>query len=848
MRKAPYKIKNKDRSRNKDQRQPPPPAHYGPLNPSQLSSPLLSLPSESLLHITSFLDPKSLEALAQIDRRLWELMRDDNTWRRAFVCQYLGIGPESPLDDVKALTLRLSGGTWRNELTRRYASRESWSRSRNTAISYQPLPTSISAIYSMNDEALLSASFSLGIVSRSNPLTGKVLKGFLSPNGPLPTNPVAALVSSISICVLASDGLTAKIIWGRHNGSVSVMIHPKTMSGTQSTARILDHPEGQGHSAAILDGTWASDGHGLVTAGVDGRVKIWSVMGTRALHCVWTSEPHQPEYVFDSVPRVVEDLTNGLVVAATGSGDVIVFSGFKYPFFALDTPDLYPIQKIRIPAQLFPQPGEQSSGTSRRTQILNLSFCVSSPSKLSILVAYRNSVHFYRCDVDLPTGQANIQTYGTAGLGVIRCIQPDFSTNPSESSFIVVGTQLGIVGVYDWGSGTLSNDPLPATRHVDVFEDAHVTNVAVNPFVIVAGSSRGAIRVLDVLTLEPLRSLPAPTSSDVRQIELRGDALLASIGSKVLAWRGGNFGSSHNPKTRNKGKQAANSGPWSKQYEVKEAEQDIEDERKRLKKEAQYLNHSIGREHEQLKKLNSLGLSEREAVEYTLMLSRDEELKRRQLAGESSHEEGVFDIDESIEGHSDAHRSSPPSSPSLSPSHGHYSPRHSPRYSPPSPPVRQSASLITTAKQGQEYAKVSPSKSNAKVQVSPRFFPEPKEAGGLSGSPQNMKSGSGKGKVTSSPRSSSYLKTVQTPASATPPKVTKTSSSGDLGAWNKPLPTAAPFMSPSASSARRSPPLTSSSRTDWGSEAERIRQAEDLELRFALELSLAEAQSREENA
>ena len=91
------------------------PIHHG------IHCPILILvPSETLTAITSYLDPPSLSALAVANIYLNGHVRDDNTWRRAFFYQFLGIGPENDLDDTKALLLRRAERSWRNEFTVRY--------------------------------------------------------------------------------------------------------------------------------------------------------------------------------------------------------------------------------------------------------------------------------------------------------------------------------------------------------------------------------------------------------------------------------------------------------------------------------------------------------------------------------------------------------------------------------------------------------------------------------------------------------------------------------------------------------------------------------------------------------
>jgi len=185
--------------------------------------------------------------------------------------------------------------------------------------------------------------------------------------------------------------------------------------------------------------------------------------------------------------------------------------------------------------------------------------------------------------------------------------------------------------------------------------------------------------------------------------------------------------------------------------------------------------------------LYTLGLSEQEAVEYTLMLSRDEELLRCQSSIGEHVDEGIFDTDESS-------RDQPTSL------HGHVVPM------------------------------ASPSNSNIKVQVSPRFKPEPKEAGGLVNGPLDPQS-----TLPSPPPPFSQSILEQTsPRVITPSKqVCAVDSSYERpNAWSKPLPGTGLSALPPAQTGQ---PLPSALQTHW----------EDLELRFALEMSLAEARSRE---
>lgn len=198
------------------------------------------------------------------------------------------------------------------------------------------------------------------------------------------------------------------------------------------------------------------------------------------------------------------------------------------------------------------------------------------------------------------------------------------------------------------------------------------------------------------------------------------------------------------------------------------------------------------------------------------MLSRDEEIKRRT---EHVDEVEVIEADESSGRQSGSDSSFSLTSSSLE------------RYSPP-PLARRS-----TSGTGSSSVLVPPPISNVKVQVSPRFHPEPMRAGGLLGSPSDSRS----------PGTESFSRSKPGPTSsrATPKQASSTDSTtspAKQNAWCNPLPGTGPSASPAGPSGLVT---LSTPGTNWESEGEKISLVEDLELRFALELSLAEAQSRD---
>lgn len=244
------------------------------------------------------------------------------------------------------------------------------------------------------------------------------------------------------------------------------------------------------------------------------------------------------------------------------------------------------------------------------------------------------------------------------------------------------------------------------------------------------------------------------------------------------------------------------------------------------------MRHTIGREREQRSTLNMLGLSESEAVEYALMLSREEEEHRR-----VSHtiDEGVFEGDFENETILSVASCS-------STTHGS------------ALPVSNQSSLSSlNDHHSRTYPRAARPLTNEKVQVSPVFVPEPMEAG-VTISPLRI--------PTSLPGSATGTRSLPEVARSTSssfehfPSISSSISSSTSSlehirsAWSTPL------RSPPSSPHVGTPIL----RTSFSSSSMEIpdrRSEEELQvpmdidemdedLKFAIELSLAEARSRGE--
>jgi len=742
----------------------------------------------------------------------------------------------------------------------------------------------------MPSTTLLTASLHYGVVARSYPLTGKVLRGFLdatgTANGLGLGNPNAEFSPHVTAIALASEGRTAKVLWGFRNGEVAVTIANRAMDGSRaSAAKHVRCNVNECHEGAVRDVAWAAS-HGadgppaFVTGAADGRIKLWDA---RRVKCLWSSE-RGLGLVADPYIKVAIDFANGTLAGATESGDIVVWSGLS-PICSEEASNLHVVpQEIRItsfpPVNVPTTPA--GTGTQRELSDLYPTHVGGHPS---VLVVYKNDSYFYRVSIDLQSSEVERVAFGDGSSGFVRCLKPVFATQDGESTFIAVGYELGCISIFDWDARpTAGGISVVPSKQFEAHEDGAVTALAWNSIVLVSGSARGTVKAWDSLSFEPLRAFASPAArpavggewDGVGQILLERDVLVASVGSKVLAWKAGPV--THD-KGNVKGKQSRVSkitgvAKWQQQLEMY---RDIAESRRDLEEEQTHTRLAFGREREQQSTLAHLGLSEVEAVEYVLMLSRDEEERRRitqppSMVASGAEEEGVFMADFDDVG---------------APMSGHANPAESglaiARSSRASSSLSaQSSSSNSVVLNGRSQPRTLPSGSNQKIQVSPRMRPEPMEAG-FSTSPLggSLSSVDIHSRIavpdTSDPDhfppvsrtpSSTGASDASTPGS---PLTTWRSVSGSpesfRSAWSTqwrerysssgPSPpngfhTSSPPNPPSRVLANGPSLLTAAFVRENVTNGESIRQVpvreelegEDADLRFAIELSLAEARSR----
>ncbi|TFY68099.1 hypothetical protein EVJ58_g1187, partial [Rhodofomes roseus] len=625
----------------------------------------------------------------------------------------------------------------------------------------------------------------------------------------------------------------------------------------------------------------------FATGDAHGQVKLWDV---KQMKCVWTSI-EKDGLERDVCAKLVVDVTRGMVVAAMESNKIIVWSGLRPVLIGeREVLDHGPTELTIAPFPAF-NATQTPAGFVPLRELLDIHVSAPRDGEVGLLVAYKHDPYLYRIDVDITTSDIERFALGDGSAGSVTVVKPVFATQESETSFVLVGDQLGCISIFDWdGSTSTSKTSIAPLRKLDAHEDGAVTALAWNTIVLTSGSSRGTIKVWDSLSLTHVRTFSSPGArpavggewDGVSQIVLERTVLLASVGSRVMAWQAGPVGK--HDKAHAKGKQAKasrNSGlaKWQQQIEMY---RDIAESRRDLDEEQSHTRRTFGREREQQSTLAHMGLNEVEAVEYVLMLSRDEEEDRwLRRALSTTEDDGVFmaDFDD---------LQTPVSGPSAFIEHAP-SPAMTSRTSSFSSQSHSNGSIVIN---GRTLPRTVPLQSNHKIQVSPRMHPEPMEAGftniplnGSLSSSFNTQTSVSVPSTTdldhfppvSRTPSSTGVSVPSTPASPSAMRRSGPSSAESLrNAWTTPMSlqsvSSAPSPTPASATSspllvarKNSPPNRSSSAgpslISAGFARQTIRSSgspeftpltedaedEDEDLRLAIELSLAEARSRGEN-
>ncbi|KAH8093127.1 WD40-repeat-containing domain protein [Cristinia sonorae] len=506
-----------------------------------------SLPSRVLTNISSLLPPSSLLALGSTNKHFREHLEDEKTWKSAYYRQFLGI----PFEDIRSestatpaihgsILVRRTKVSWKGEFIHRWNLLSRYEQSRSTPISHCPVQsivTDLQYIPHHTSPGLLAVSAEAHVVARSYPLNGKLLPGFLhaSTGGFKPDKNFAPKVSKIAVTI--HDG-SARIMWGHKSGTVSVTnnlkrIVPPAPALREETASKGDWsrctPEEQ-HDGPVEDAVWGAATGELaryfVTGGADGRVKLWD---GQKVKCLWTSEVPDGD---DPYVKVAIDLPQGIIAAATYSGEISVWTGLSEAFGGKELLNSDIRQTKLTPPPAPALPAGQILTRARRTSALHIHF--PSADVISLLLVYNVDKLFFRSDLNIRTGSVERTTYGDGRYGAITAIQPVFG--PDGTSFVVVGDQLGFVSIYPWAD-TCPISPVAPLRVFKAHGNGAVTALKWTPTVLVTGSSGGTAEVWDSIRFEHLRSFPA-RKDPISQIIVENEVVVLSTGKNVVVWAG----------------------------------------------------------------------------------------------------------------------------------------------------------------------------------------------------------------------------------------------------------------------------------------------------------------------
>ncbi|OCB92227.1 hypothetical protein A7U60_g378 [Sanghuangporus baumii] len=604
--------------------------------------PLLAIPSESLTHITAFLDTVSLFALGRANKVLHDHITDDNTWHRAFACQFLGERPERP-DSQRSNLLRRREGTWKKEFVLRCNIIHRWERCRIGAVSHAPHYSPVTSMYLLSDRsygpALLTVSLQYGVVSRSFPLIGKVLKGYISASdgfGIGNGNPNAEFTPNLSSCAITTEGWTARAAFGFMSGEVALASSMRVMESGRTEKRVTRCRINEEHRGSVTDIVW--DGTAFVTASEDGEVRVWD---SKRMRCVYVLEEQQT-LTPDPCIHVASDLDRGVILAAKKSGIVAIWVGLSLTDEKVETNVVSAMFRIIPPGS----PADETREPSRIFMDRSVR-----PGLLCYGIHYVGDMHFFRVNVDLVSGQNEAVKFADGPLGPIEVIYPFFeSGKDSGRTVIFAGDSLGHLSLFEWPSNTdLHRGEVSSFRGLDVTLDGSgVSAISCNPYILAVGTSRGVTKIYDTLALRLLREfsspLPRPNASTtpVKEIIIERDLLLVAVGDRVLAWEARPV-RPHKPLVIAKRSQAkVRNAKWHKRLELA---QDISESRKAVEdaNASERRSHERRRTHQAV--LASLGLDEHEAFQYALMLSRDEAEQNQTRNEESAFEASLQDFD-----------------------------------------------------------------------------------------------------------------------------------------------------------------------------------------------------------
>ncbi|KAJ1304649.1 hypothetical protein OPQ81_005790 [Rhizoctonia solani] len=713
---------------------------------AQHGSHLLQLPSELLTHLTAYLDPIALITLASACQLLHSHINQDSTWRSAFLCHFLDISPSPDLviGNARLVLLRRRESSWRAEFQKHWVLARRWEKTRSvTSVTHRPHRMPITAVHVMQVQrnatnaqhnwAILSASLAAGVVTRSYPFTGKVVRGHFDASNTttalgLGLNPnFEEAFSNVSSVALASTGGTGMVVWGLRSGGVAVTIALRAMDAG-CNARMIKCSIGDAHRMAVEDVLVENSVNGnecVVSGSTDGSVKLWNLPTTQRgqLRCIWTGQYTDGGGLASEVAALVKvpcvkvaiDLASEVIAVGYADGTVLVWFGIT-----LGSSDFSNAKCVRIPPpSVTPLP------------LATLRIHGHSQTSVSVLAHHATDGHFYRLHIERDSGLVKRLRFGGGPLGPLTIITAEFvkhekvhlrngpsssipsalvsaNSTPAHTSapptpvltspsslvnapfqitlglpkhdvisaqrsrnFVSAGDALGRVCVWDWdaeeaisqtatpkspnsdgtkdgattpGKSDVGIEPVPEVQAAikwDAMDGEGISALVWGDVTVAVGSTQGNTAIFDSLSQQLLRRIPSPAPASahngrepVSQLVVEGDTVLISVGSQVVAWNVRKDNGKGDPWAKSpKGKQGANGkgrgvalAKWQHRNELNT---EISHSLNQMKDEHARAQPGLRRARAQAGALAEMGLDEADAIQYLMMLSRDEEEARK---------------------------------------------------------------------------------------------------------------------------------------------------------------------------------------------------------------------------
>jgi WD40 repeat protein len=396
----------------------------------------------------------------------------------------------------------------------------------------------------MSEYGLLTSSIQHGIVARSIPVKGKVLDGHIDASGVSLGigNPNVELAPNVSVCAMTSDGGTARIFWGKRSGQVAVTVAKRVMNARAASTFIPCIVTDQ-HEGAVQQLVPDSDSNTFLSAGADGRIKLWD---TETLWLLWFTDKQQLSLVTDPFVSIAGRLSDGFVAGALESGDILVYDLHESETLA-DGPRVRSIHQLRISSPIHHERPQPTTHPSPEQQIAKLWLYRTGESTVLLLVQYTYHPQFYRVHADVQSHDVTITSFGDSSFGSVSVVEPIISTRSPDNNMVIVGDLLGFVSIYD------ADVPFQASvapvHRFEAHTDA-VTAISWSPTVFATGSARGATVVWESLTLEPMRYFTTPVPrrapghdwDGVSRILVDKELVVIIVGNRVMTWKVGPAG------------------------------------------------------------------------------------------------------------------------------------------------------------------------------------------------------------------------------------------------------------------------------------------------------------------